>query len=48
MTGLASISFAVEDTALASMQELVGADGQVKREFLVLPYGNPSEVQVRG
>lgn len=23
------------------MQELVGADGQVKREFLVLPYGNP-------
>ena len=23
------------------MQELIGADGQVKREFLVLPYGNP-------
>lgn len=41
MTGLASITFAEEETALASMQELVGADGQVKREFLVLPYGNP-------
>lgn len=23
------------------MQELIGADGQVRREFLVLPYGNP-------
>lgn len=23
------------------MQELIGADGQVKREFLVLPFGNP-------
>lgn len=30
-----------EETALAAMQEVVGADGAVKRDFLVLPYGNP-------
>ncbi len=41
MTGKSFTLPANEETALASLQELVGADGAVKREFLVLPFGNP-------
>lgn len=41
MTGPRITFPADEETALAAMQELVGADGAVKRDFLVLPYGNP-------
>lgn len=41
MTGASIPAPSDEETALAALQDIVGADGQVKREFLVLPYGNP-------
>ena len=40
MTG-ATAQFPIEEPAIASAVEVVGADGAVARKFLALPYGDP-------